>query len=247
MKQWGLIIAAVLLFLVACAPAQPAMPAAQPAAPAAPAAQPAAQPIQPGPTPVVVKPVPTASKELQDLLSRADQRVKSYQYLELILPDKQQPDTIKVKGTKVKIKLYEYDPYVAVNYFDTIYLDTSTKTVVGRCENRQRCVWAKGDNTKLDFTDITYDQFRRKTPYEFLKSIPPTATIAGPEVHDNRGTTRVQYDDAGKIVDAWIDDSYGLPVEVAITTSDGQITSYKFNDMQFNGLADRDVTAIALH
>jgi hypothetical protein len=241
MKYIGLIFAALLVFLVACAPAQ-TMPAAQPA-PAAPAAQPVAQP---GPTPVVTAPVPTVSKELQDLLSRADQRVKSYKYLELILPDKKQPDTISVKGSKVKVKLYEYEPYIPKEYFDTIYLDTATQTAIGRCETKARCVWAQGDNTKRAWTNLDYNQFRRKTPYEFVKEVPSTATIMGPEVHFNRGTTRIQYDDAGKLVDMWIDDSYGLPVEISITTSDGKVTSYKFNDMTFNGLADRDVTAPAL-
>ena len=243
MKYISVLIAALLLFLLACAPAQPAAPAA-PAAPAVPAAQPAQPPaeVQPGPTPVEVKPVPTASKELQDLLSRADQKLKSYKYLELILPDKKQPDTLSVKGTKVKVKLYEYDPYVPENYFDTIYLDTVAKTVAARCESRKRCIWANGDNTKKLWTDLRYDDYRRKTPYEFLKAIPATAAITGPEVHENRATTKVEYDDAGKHVIVWIDDTYGIPVELNFIPSSGEMTKYKFNDLQFNTITDADVT-----
>jgi len=183
------------------------------------------------------------SKELQALLNVADQKLKSYKYLELIIPIKEQPDTIWVKGTKMKIKLYEYDPYVADTYFDTVYLDTVAKTIVGRCENRKRCIWPQGDNTKKLWTDLGYDQFRRKTPYEMLKQIPSTATITGPEVHENRATTKIEYDEAGKHHIVWIDDTYGIPVEIQITTSDGMRTTYKFNDLQFNTVIDADVTA----
>jgi len=179
---------------------------------------------------------------LQDLLSRADQKLKSYKYLELIIPMKEQPDTISVKGAKIKIRLYEYDPYVPENYFDTVYLDTAAKTIVGRCESNKRCVWPRGDNTKKVWTDLNYDKYRPKTPYEWLKTIPTTAIIAGPEVHENRATTKVEYDDAGKHHIVWVDDTYGIPVEIQIFTSDDERVTYKFNDLQFNTITDRDVT-----
>lgn len=172
---------------------------------------------------------------------RADQKLKSYQYLELILPDKKQPDTLFVKGTKIKVRLFEYDPYVPDTYFDTVYLDTVAKTALGRCENRKRCIWPRGDNTKKEWTGLSYDQYRRKTPYEWVKQVPAAARILGPEIHENRGTTKIEYDDAGKLVQMWIDDTYGVPLEVRIVTSDGQETRYLFNDMQFNHLSDNDV------
>jgi hypothetical protein len=240
MKYFGLIVSFALLFLLACAPA-----AQQPAAPTAPAAQPpATAPAEaaPGPQPVEAKPVPAASKELQALLTRADQKLKSYKYLELILPDKKQPDIIAVKGTKIKVSLYEYDPYIPDEYFDTIYLDTVAKTATGRCENRKRCIWARGDNTKRSWDNMPYDQYRRKTPYEMLKQIPATATITGPEVHENRATTKVEYDEAGKHHLVWIDDTYGIPVEVQIVTSDDSRITYKFNDLTFNTITEADVT-----
>ncbi len=240
MKYLALSIAALLLFLLACAPAaQPAQPVPAPAVP--PTITPTPEP-QPGPTPIETKPVPTVSKELQDLLSRADQKLKSYKYLELILPDKKQPDTISVKGTKIKIGLYEYDPYIPDEYMDTVYLDTAAQTIVGRCVSRKRCVWPQGDNTKELYTDLDYNQYRRKTPYEWLKTIPATATITGPEVHENRATTKVEYDDAGKHYMFWIDDNYGIPVEFWIVPSSGETVKYKFNDLQFNSVTDADVT-----
>lgn len=249
MRNSILVVSLALVLLIACAPAQqpPApQPAQPPAEPAAPQPAPAAQPAEaPGPEPV--KPAaqvpPSVSQELQALLSIADQKLKSYKYLELIIPDKEQPDTIWIKGTKIKIKLYEYDPYVADTYFDTVYLDTTTKSIVGTCESNKRCIWPQGDNTKKRWTDLNYDQYRRKTPYEMLKQIPATATITGPEVHENRATTKVEYDEAGKHFIYWIDDTYGIPVEVRIMTSDEARTTYKFNDLQFNTVIDADVTA----
>jgi hypothetical protein len=238
MMKYAAIIAAVLvLFLIACQPAAPAAPAAPAPQPAAPAEQPPAA-VEPGPTPVETKPEPAVSKELQDLLSKADQRVKSYKYLELILPDKKQPDTIYVKGSRIKIKLYEYDPYVPENYFDTVYLETSTKTAVGRCESNKRCVWRNGDNTKKDFP-VSYDKYLPKTPYQMLKDIPATATVLGPEVHESRETTKVQYGMGDKTVTAWIDVSYGIPLEMREEPAG---KTYKFNDVLFNTIKDEDVT-----
>ncbi len=234
--KYTTIIALLLLILAACAPAAP--PAApEPSAPATPA-----QPAAPGPTPAEAKPMPIATKELQDLLGRADQKVKSYKYLELVLPDKKQPDTVSVKGGKIKVKLFEYDPYVPETYFDTVYLDTAAKTITGKCENNKRCIWPKGDNTKKEWTDLDYNKFRPITPYERLKQIPMTALITGPEVHESRSTTKVEYDDAGKHYIVWIDDTYGLPLEIQAMTSDGSITTYKYNDPQFNTITEADVT-----
>ncbi|MEM4239757.1 MAG: hypothetical protein QXM31_01470 [Candidatus Woesearchaeota archaeon] len=240
MKLVAFIAAFLILMLVSCAPAQPAAPAA-PAAPAQPAAQPAA-PVPPGPTPVETKPVPAVSKELQALLSKADQKVKSYSYLELIIPTKQQPDRFYIKGTKAKIKLYEYDPYVAETYFDTVYLDTVAKTAVGRCESKRRCIWPQGDNTKKTWDNLDYSKYLTKTPYEFLKSVPPTATIIGPEVFDQRTTTKIEYEEGGKLIQMWIDDTYGIPRAIRVVPSSGQELNYKFNDLQFNTLTDADVT-----
>ncbi len=247
MKYTILIAAFLVLVLISCAPAaQPAAPASPPAAPAAPpAAQPAA-PAPPGPTPVEAKPIPTASKELQELLSRADQKVKSYSYLELIIPTKQQPDKFYIKGTKAKIKLYEYDPYVAETYFDTVYLDTVAKTAIGRCENRRRCIWPQGDNTKKTWENLDYSKYITKTPYEFVKSVPPTAKIVGPELYDERTVTKIEYEEDGKLVQMWVDDTYGIPRAVRIVPSSGQELNYKFNDLQFNTLTDKDVTPPAI-
>ncbi len=248
MKIIALIAAFLVLLLVSCAPAaQPAAPA-QPAVPAQPAAQPqpSAAPVPPGPSPVEVKPVPTVSKELQALLTKADQKVKSYAYLELIIPTKQQPDMIYVKGTKVKIKLYEYDPYIPETYFDTVYLDTVAKTAMGRCENRKRCIWPQGDNTKKEWTGLDYNKYLSKTPYEFVKSVPQTATIIGPEVYDQRSVTKIEYEEGGKLVHMWIDDTYGIPRAIRIVPSSGTELNYKFNDIQFNTILDKDVTPPAL-
>lgn len=250
MKYTALIAAFLILMMVACAPAQQAAPV-QPAAPAVPAqpAQPGVQPAQPaqpavpGPTPVETKPVPVVSKQMQALLSKADQKVKSYKYLELVIPTKEQPDTISVKGSKVKIRLYEYNDYIATEYFDTVYLDTATKSIVGRCESNQRCVNPQaGDNRKLEWNDLNYDQYRPKTPYEFLKQIPATATIVGPEVHDDRSTTKIEYEEGGKLIQMWVDENYGIPVGIRIVPSSGEELNYKFNDMSFNSLLDKDVT-----
>ncbi len=243
--KYTVLFVILVLFLVACSPAQPAEPAApEPAAPEPTVAAPASEPvvIQPGPTPVEAKPTPAISKELDALLKKADQKIKSYQYLELILPHKKQPDTISIRGTKIKITLYEYDPYIPGDYFDTVYLDTSTKTIIGRCESQKRCIWPRGDSTTQEWTDLDYSSYRPKTPYEWVKEVPHDAEILGPEVHDKRQTTKIQFSEAGKITTMWIDDTYGIPLEIVVKPSTGEEVIYKFNDPQFNTIVDSDVT-----
>jgi hypothetical protein len=240
------ILVAIVLLLVACAPVTPpAEPV--PSAPAVPSVPPMPSAVTPAPvtTPPPASPTTAEMKALQALLQRADQRLKSYKYLEFILPDKKQPDTFFVKGTKIKIKLYEYEPYIAENYFDTVYLDTATKSIVARCENRKRCIWPRGDNTKREWTDLNFDQYRRKTPYEWVKEVPLSADIIGPEVHESRDSTKIEYDKGGTHYTMWIDNAYGIAVEVIETPATGKPINYKHNDVLFNTLSDNDVMPLS--
>lgn len=252
MKYFSIIAAILVLLLVACAPAHTVQPASavqkqEAQAGSAPISVPEAgqtkeSAAEPSTEVLETTPVPAISKEMKALLEKADQKVQSYAYLELIIPNKQQPDTIFVKGSKIKIKLYEYNPYVLETYFDTVYLDTSAKTIVGRCENNKRCVSPQLDNRKKDWNNLNYDQYLPKTPYEFLKQVPATARIVGHETRDSRLVTKMEYEEGGKLVQMQVDENYGMPVTIRIVTSTGEELNYKFNDIWFNSLADKDVT-----
>lgn len=191
---------------------------------------------------ITVPEPPQFVKELDELLKLSKDKLKSYQYLELIVPFKKQPDTILVKGNKIKIKLYEHDPFIPDTYFDTVYIDTSAKTIVGRCENKKRCIWPKGDNTKKEFKNLDYAAYLPKLPHEWIKEIPPTAQVIGPEVHEKRDTTRIEYDAGNAHFTVWLDNTYGVPLEVKVTQPTGDSVIYKYNDPHFNSVSESDVT-----
>lgn len=191
-------------------------------------------------TPSIPEPVMPA--ELKELLGRADEKVKSYQYLLGEPPDNRLLDTYYVMGDKIKIKLFEYDPYDIDNYFDTVYLDDEAKTAFGFCENKKRCVSKTLDNTKKKW-ELDYSQYRKKTPYEWLQEIPPTASIVGPQVHESRSATLISYEESGGgVVEMWIDDTYGLPVKIVKSTPAGEKLVWNFNDFTANALKESDVT-----
>jgi len=243
-----------LLFLVACAPQAPperkevvTEPVTEPAAPvvqepetgrappvrALPSERQTTQP----PSEVVVTQKVTMSPALRDLLKRADEKVSSLQYLyggtdtsDLFL------NTYLVKGTKMRIKMYEEDYYVREGYYDNVYLDAG----VGCCEENSRCKSHNIDNTGKKF-DVDASMLKiTKTPYQWTKEIPADAKIVGPQTVNSRSVTYLTYSlPDGSGVEMWVDDTYGVPHKV-IVDKNGNKMKYQFNDMTFNSLKDTD-------
>ncbi|MBW3005123.1 hypothetical protein KY310_04795 [Candidatus Woesearchaeota archaeon] len=149
-------------------------------------------------------------------------------------------DTYHVLGDKIKVKLYEDNYYVVDDYFDTVYLDDALKTATGRCEHQRRCISANTDNTKKIFT-VSYADYRRKTPYEWLSDIPATAKVDGPEVVDKRSALKIQYPKGENKVEMWLDGTYGAPLQVKITDPEDNEEFYQFANVQFNSLKKEDV------
>ncbi len=195
------------------------------------------------PAPVVKQalpdPVVKMSPELRDLLSNADQKVKSYKYMYSISKDNRYPHTYFVKGNYIKIKLFEVDPYYIENYYDTVYLDAKSKAARGFCESKSRCAIRDIDNTERMF-NVSYTDYRVRTPYEFLKEI-THAEIVGPELIENRQTVKVRQYDGDIVTDFWLDATYGMPRKIVVTKEDSTLSTYNFADMTFNTLSDSDV------
>jgi len=195
------------------------------------------------PAPVVKPLIPESptkmSPELRDLLSNADQKVKSYKYMYSISKDNRYPHTYFVKGNYIKVKLFEVDPYYIENYYDTVYLDAKTKSGRGFCESKSRCAIRDVDNTERVF-NVSYTDYRVRTPYEFLREI-THAEIIGPELIENRQTVKVRQYDGTIMTDFWLDANYGMPRRIVVTKDDTVLTAYNFADMTFNALSDSDV------
>ncbi len=193
--------------------------------------------VQPPASEVVVTQKATMSPALRDLLKRADEKVSSIKYLfggtetsDLFL------DTYMVKGTKMHIKKYEENYYVREGYYDNIYVDSAA----GCCEELSRCKSGNVDNTNKKF-DVDLSLLRLpKTPYQWIKEVPPDAQIVGPQTVNSRSVTFIKYTlpDSSE-VQMWVDDTYGVPHKIVVDKG-GNLMKYQFNDMVFNSLKDAD-------
>jgi len=262
MKKTLLVVLAILVLIIACAPQEAPAPA-EPAVkadktvvekevstpePAAPEAEEAPEPAAPVPAPAPEpepKPVPTVeakemSAEMKDLLSKADKKVQSFSYLYADpMTEGRYLDTYNIKGSKIRVDLFPTDPYIIDDYFDTVYLDAADKSATARCEEEKRCMSHNTDNTGKVF-EASFDDFYKKTPYEWLKEV-TYAEIVGPEVVESRSATKVKIPGEAMTTYMWLSDTYGLPLKVVIEKDDGTKETYGFKDFVMNSLKDADV------
>jgi len=179
-------------------------------------------------------------EKVKELLTKADNKLVSMGYLYGGPEnDGRFLDTYYIKGDKIKVKLYEDNIYVEDGYFDTVYLNTVEKTAIGRCENQKRCVSSRVDNMNKDF-DATYDDYRRKTPYEWLQDI-TTPTAIGEEVVDKRSALKIEYPKKETKVEMWLDNTYGVPLQIKMVYPDETEEFYQFTNVQFNTLKEEDM------
>jgi len=261
MKKWmvGLLL---LLILVACAPTEeptkadevaeklreapketvketverPAEKVEQPKV-TPPAEEPMVEDKADEPTTEVVSTSGEMDPQLRDLLRRADEKLKSMQYLyggtstgNLFL------DTYLVMGDNIKIETYEEDYYVREGYYDTIYVTEG----IGCCEEGSRCKSHNVDNTGIPFdVDVTLLAIP-KTPYQWVKEVPANAEIVGPQTFKQRSVQFVKYMDGKNEVGMLLDITYGVPLRVVIIDENGNEVKHQFNDMLFNNLKDLD-------
>ncbi|MBW3002099.1 hypothetical protein KY338_02985 [Candidatus Woesearchaeota archaeon] len=178
---------------------------------------------------------------IQSKIDAANTKLKSMSYL-YGSPENEGRflDTYHVLGDKIKVKLYEDNYYVVDDYFDTVYLDDSLKTATGRCEHQRRCISTNTDNTKKIF-NANYDDYRRKTPYEWLSDISAEAKIDGPEIVDKRSALKIEYPKGENKVEMWLDETYGVPLQIKIIDPEDNEEFYQFTNVQFNSLKEEDV------
>ncbi len=258
MKKTAILGIILIIALVACAPAEkpaemekeevakePVMEEKAPVEEKAPAPAPEPEvgrtpPKMPAPQPVSTEPKAEMSPQLRDLIKRADEKLSSLQYLyggtltgNLFL------DTYYVKGDKMKIGKYEESYYVREGYYDTVYVDLGYAC----CEELKRCKSHNVDNTGKKF-DVDVSMLNiPKTPYQWIKEVPASAVIVGPQTFNQRSVTFIKYTKDGSEVEMWVDDTYGVPHKIVVKGADGSEVRHQYNDMLFNGLKDSDFQA----
>src|SRR3989344_8686698 len=235
------------------APAQtaPSVPLPTPPPPPAPAlvSPPPTPNPQPSLPPLVQEPVaqPATPQDLngyQDpqvarLIARQD-KAKSYHFYYSTSENWNViRDQFFMKGDKIKIELYEINRWNN-DYFDTVYLEPTTKTAAAFCENKNkdRC---RDNDRKFD---VSYEDFVIKTPLEWLASIPRDARVTGSERFDERMRSVVEYTrDDGATVRIWIDRFSGVPVRVLIFMGEVEniLEEYNFKNLVINTLTSQDV------
>lgn len=191
------------------------------------------------PPTVTVEPPVQISAKVQELLTKAETKVNSYKYLLSEPPENRFLNTYFIKGSKIKVKIFEGNAYIIGKYYDTVYLDTAAKTATARCEDERRCVTSGEDYTRKVF-EANYDDFITKTPIDWLNEI-TNAELIGPEVVNGVSAMKIKTTKGPQIIEMWLHTTYGVPVKVAVTQSEQPTLIYQFTDSTFNHLKDSDV------
>ncbi|MEK6874666.1 MAG: hypothetical protein AABX52_02860 [Nanoarchaeota archaeon] len=187
-------------------------------------------PIAPTPTPKIF--VPNMAEKLQQLINLADEKVKSYEFVLAPPPDNLARDHYYIKGKRYRISLYQNNFYKPDEYFDTVYVDTVTKTAIGYCEGNRpgRCI-----NSSTQYT-LPYTQWLITTPYQWLKQI-PYGEIQGSEKIFDRPSFKVYYEKDGIATWMWLDEYSGLPARVLQKKQDKE-TKTEFRYLAINTVTD---------
>lgn len=187
-----------------------------------------------------VPPTPAISPELQVLLDKADDKIKNivgrsggYAFLYAPPPDNLARDRWYVKGDKIRVELYEENVIQYDINYDTLYIDTSAKTVVAYCEDERspRCP----DPDKVFYPE--YDDVMILTPYQWLKEI-PGGEIVGSEMLWDRKIQVVSYEVDDVYYKQWLDIFSGLSVKVLIEAPGEDRVEYQFRDLAINTVTD---------
>jgi len=273
--KWIGVVLAVLLVLSACssqtatqevAPApstQEAAPTPTPVETAtslpSPVVSPPSEAVKPEPTPVA-EPQPAAEPasattdydpKVKALLDLATTKFKTAQY-EFVGPGDVPPGNIyRVRGTLIKIvKQRPLELKDMANYYDTVYLDTTTKTATGYCTD----AWGKKDCIVMNkkYEGLDYAQYMRKTPFEWIPEIDKSAKVTGTQVLNGKDTKKLEFDKNGMHYTFLLDKIYGAPVFVSkvasdqIDVPDAYVESYEYGAFIGNGVTQADVTPPAV-
>ena len=176
------------------------------------------------------------TEQIQAILEKADTIVESYAFLYALPPSDISGSWVHIKGTKMKIDLKETSVYGGENYIDTIYVDFTAKTAAGYCEDSR--IGACANRSKK--TDLVFEEYNLKTPYQWLKEIPVARKIADQLIWDREADV-LEHIDNETTYKYWIDKFSGIPVKIHIKELGKDKVIYEFRHLSINHLKDSDV------
>lgn len=180
------------------------------------------------------------SDEVKELITKADNKVTSYQFTLAEPPLNLARDVWKVKGTRIKVQLYDDNFVTPGTYFDSIYIDTAKKIAKGFCESQKTVRCADPDQV----FDLDYDEVMIKTPYQWVKSIKAPAELISTEMLWDRKVMVVQYMEDGVRIKQWIDGFSGLPVKIELKQEGKDPIEWGFRYLAINNVLDKELEMV---
>ena len=166
------------------------------------------------------------------LLARADEKVKSYDFVYAPPPDNIARDKFLIKGNRMKIELFDRGWFTPETHMTAIYVDAKTKTAAGFCEDNRLTHCPDPDRR----FPASYDEYATKTPYQWLKEISYGKLDEGEKLSD-RFTKKILYIRSNVLYEQWLDEFSGLPLRVKITNATGAFI-YEFRHLNINSVTD---------
>jgi len=197
-------------------------------------------------TAVPPAPIPSQPKAVEGdvdedillLLNRADEKITSYKFTYAAPPQNLARDVWNLKGTRIKVELFDENWITHDEYFDTIYFDTAKKTAVGFCQHPKTARCADVDKEY----DVDYEEAMIKTPYQWVKSIPLAGVEkVSTEMLWDRKVSVLRYMEGEKEYKQWVDNFAGLPVRVQEKEVGKDPVIWDFRYLSVNGISDSDL------
>jgi len=174
----------------------------------------------------------TMNATIKELLTRAKIKVKSLSYTYFGPPNQALGLDFTYISNSIKVRYASTQWDDRKNPYDTVYLNSYSKSAVGYCENM-------GCNNKDLKITLSYDDHYRIMPLEILDTI-TFAEQTGTERIDNRDAIILNFEDAQKRTGTMsVDSFWGLPLQIEYLTP----THFKieYRDIAVNSVTDSDV------
>ena len=174
-------------------------------------------------------------EQIQNIIE-LHKKITSYTYI-----DASTFNTYSIKGDKIKVVLKKFDGKFEDAY-DTIYLDTQTKTAYATCMNNRICA-----SKKKEYWSVSYNSYYPTLPESYLAEI-STGKVIGSETCENMKCFIIEYQKDSKTYRMLVKDTYGLPFKISVKNSDGAFDPViMFTDQAYDHLKDSDVTLGSLY
>jgi len=176
-------------------------------------------------------------EEIAFILSRADEKITSYKFTYAAPPQNLARDVWYIKGTRIKVELFNENWIRHDEYFDTIYIDTAKKTAVAYCQ-RPKTPQCAGPDVEFP---VDYEEVMIMTPYQWIKTIPQQVEKVSTEMLWDRKVTVLRYMEGGAEFKQWVDNFAGLPLKVQKKEPGKDLVEWGFRYLSVNSLGDEDL------